>query len=173
MQLTRCESSTLSLADLVKSDASVESNKSKKSVTFASVRVREYNRIIGDHPDVKVGPPISIGWEYEEKPEQCLEEFEASKPETKRYLRLSSITRKNMLLNVYGFTEEEIRSSEKEVQKIRRKREQSISQGKTGAIVESAMQSARRRLRRTFSKDSLLKGITMSAGHMMPFSISA
>jgi hypothetical protein len=139
----------------------------KKSVSFDSVTVREYNRVIGDHPEVKVGPPVSLGWEYLQLPEQSLEEYHESKPE-RRSLRLSSITRKNLLLNVFGYSEEEIRAAEKEVQVIRKKREQSRKQGKAGIVVESAMQSARRRFRRSFSGD-VFQGFAAVSSHMMPF----
>jgi hypothetical protein len=141
----------------------------KKTVSFFSVTVRQYNRVIGDHPEVRVGPPVSLGWEYLQLPEQTLEEYQESKPE-RRSLRLSSITRKNLLLNVFGYSEEEIRAAEKEVQVIQKKREQSLKQGKASRVVESAMQSARRRFRRSFSGD-VFQGFAAASGHMMPFPV--
>ena len=39
--------------------------KKTKCVFFAFVQIREYQRILGDHPCVSSGPPISLGWEVE------------------------------------------------------------------------------------------------------------
>lgn len=40
-------------------------NKKSKGVFFAFVHVREHCRILGDHPSVSSGPPISLSWEIE------------------------------------------------------------------------------------------------------------
>ena len=40
-------------------------NKKSKGVFFAFVHVREHCRILGDHPSVSSGPPISLSWEVE------------------------------------------------------------------------------------------------------------
>ena len=141
------------------------------TISFGSVSVREYNQIIGDHPEVRVGPPISLGWEYTQRVALSLDEYEETRPPKKVILRLSSITRKNLLHNVFGYTEEEIRSAEKEVQKIRKKRDQTLKQGKTGRAVETVMQAARRKLRRTLSKDSFIQGFSAASGMMSPFPI--
>jgi len=36
--------------------------KMKRSVSFAQVRIREYERVMGDNPSVRAGPPLSLGW---------------------------------------------------------------------------------------------------------------
>ena len=36
-----------------------------KGVFFAFVQVREHSRILGDHPSVSFGPPITLSWEVE------------------------------------------------------------------------------------------------------------
>ena len=168
-QPSSCES-LAEVAKPVEDDADEVQRETK--IRFGSVIVREYNQVMGDHPEVKVGPPISLGWLYEERAALPLDDYEESRPK-KRLMKLTSITRKNLLLNVYGYSEEEIKSTEKEIQKIRRKREQSTHQGKAGRKIETAMQAARRRLRRTFSKDSFVQGFSAASGMMPPFAISA
>jgi hypothetical protein len=89
-------------------------------VTFGSVHVREFERIIGDHPDTKVGVPLSIGWAYYDRETAVsIEKYEADRIR-KVNLRMSSITRKNLLHHVFGIPEDELRAAEKEVQKIKR-----------------------------------------------------
>ena len=167
-----------SASSLVLHDAKVETLSSseerespRKSVSFQSVQVREFNRIVGDHPDVRVGPPISIGWDYTEQQARSIEDYETSKPAQKRNLRMSSITRKNLLANVFGIPEEEIRAAEKEVQRIKKQRESSNKQGKAGAKVEAAMQSAKRKIRRTFLRDSFMRGLSAASTNLMPLSV--
>ena len=139
----------------------------KKSVTFSFVQVREYNRVVGDHPDVRIGPPISLGWEYNIQLDQSVDDYEASRPDRrKRYLRLSSISRKNLLINVFGFTEHDIAVAEKEASKAHKQREQSNSQSKASRKVEGAVQSAGRRLRKSFSRG--LKGLTGASSLVTP-----
>ena len=135
----------------------------KKSVSFGTVSVREYNRIVGEHPETKVGPPIALGNEFIENPAIHIDEFENTKPESKRSLRMSSITRKNLLLNVWGYSEEEVRAAEKEVQKIRKQRELSSNQGAVVAVVDNAVSTTKRKFRRIFSGKNFVRGLSMAS----------
>lgn len=136
----------------------------KKSVSFGSIQRREFNRIVGDHPDVKVGPPVSFGWEYGELPSISIDDYESRRTSYKKILRMSSITRKNMLRTVFDVDEEEIRSAEKEVQRIRNSREKSAKQSEPIAVVESAVKRAGRKFR-----DGLIKSLSAS-GKMLTMS---
>jgi hypothetical protein len=143
----------------------------KKSVSFGSIQVREYNRVLGDNPDVQFGPPISLGWNFVQKDALPMNEYETNKPQRTRGLRMSSVTRRNLLTNVFGVPAEEIAAVEKEVKKIKKQRSQTNKQGTTGRAVESAMQSAKRRLRRAFSSENFLKSFANSSGGMIPMSV--
>jgi hypothetical protein len=147
------------------------SNTSKKSVSFGVIQVREYNRVLGDNPDVLFGPPISIGWDYVQKDALPMDEYETTKPQRKGALRMSSVTRRNMLLNVFEVPADEIRAVEREVKKIQKQRSQTNKQGTAGRAVESAMQSAKRRLRRTFSSEHILKSFALTSGGMIPMNV--
>jgi hypothetical protein len=48
----------------------------KKRVSFDYIHVREYERILGDHPDTKMGPPLSLGWKYMEQSRMDIGQYE-------------------------------------------------------------------------------------------------
>jgi hypothetical protein len=129
------------------------SNDDRRKVQFSVVEVREYDRMIGDHPDVREGPPMSISWKYEEREPMHLHDYELSRFSKGDY-HLSSSTRKLLLRDVVGISEEEIRNAEKEVQRIQAQRNMTARQGKAGERKEFVMESARRKLRRTFSREN-------------------
>ncbi|CAB9516920.1 expressed unknown protein [Seminavis robusta] len=156
------EEPLIKTVDVDEIDQALHSN--KKSVSFGSIQIREYNRVVGDHPDVQVGPPISIGWDFVEHESKSLDTYEADRPPRKFLRRLSSITRKNMLANVFGVPEEEIRAAEKEVQAIIKSRERTNKASKRG----SALKSATKKMKRVMLGESLMKGLAAAAGAMMP-----
>jgi hypothetical protein len=142
-----------------------------RQVRFGSIERREYNRMVGDHPDVRVGPPVTFSWEYGELPPMPIDAYESEKAErgSKGARKMSSITRKNMLRNVFEVSEEEILAAEKEVQKIRKQREQSSKQSETSAVVESSLRRAGRKMRKTLGKALF----AMAAVPASPYSVSS
>jgi hypothetical protein len=63
--ISSCESSG-SFSSLKSSSSSTSSN-SSGSVRFERVEIREYNIVVGDNPSCSSGPPISLGWQYDQK----------------------------------------------------------------------------------------------------------
>ena len=141
-------------------------------VQFGSVQVRHYERVVGDHPDTRIGVPLSLGWGYNEKEPVPIQRYEADRI-SKGNLRMSSISRKNLLHTVFGIPEEELRQAEKEVQQIRKGRVQSNKQGKLSAKTESAMKSFRRKIRKALSVEKIVEGIAMASSSMMVPTMSA
>jgi hypothetical protein len=88
-----------------------------RGVSWGPVHVREYERIIADATP-SVGVPIGLGWNSVQRPPVSIERWESDRIR-RTNLKLSSITRKNMMHNVFGFSEKELREAEKENQKIR------------------------------------------------------
>lgn len=148
-------------------DEVLQKKERERKISFGSVGVRTFNRIVGDHPDCKIGPPVSISWEYVEHDYVPLDEYEANH-KRRSNLRLTSITRKNLLRNVFEIPENEIRMAEKEVQRIIKRRDQTKKQGKTSEKAEMLTQSARRKLRRVFSKERIWKGVMESSTQFFP-----
>lgn len=95
-----------------------------RRVSFGNINVRKFDRIVGDHPWCKTGAPLSIGWEFQEIESIPIERYESERV-LKGKKRLSSITRKIILHNVYGFSLAEISAAEKQVQRVTGQRKQS------------------------------------------------
>ena len=136
-----------------------------KSVTFSTVQIRTYNRVVGDHPDCRVGPPVSIGWDYLEQDSQPLGQYENDRG-PRGLTRLTSLARKALLRNEFDIPEEEIRAAEKEVQLILRSRDKAKRQTKLAEKV-SAVKSARRKMKRLLLGETFMKGLAAAAGAMM------
>ena len=123
----------------------------RPQIHFTSVTIRTYDCTIGDNPACKDGTPVSLDWSFTQRDPISLSEYESSRPprRTRRQLAMSTITRRNLLVNHFGFSEKDVHKAERDVKIIRKKREQSkISSPGIGKM-------AKRMLKRTFSKEKL------------------
>lgn len=54
----------------------------RRSISFAQVHIREYERVLGDNPSVRSGPPLSIGWRHAPDPiSMTLDDYEEGRGE--------------------------------------------------------------------------------------------
>lgn len=85
------------------------SEKLGRGVSFGSIAIREYPRCLGDHPDTRNGPPLTIDWLYEDTGMISVEDYETSRPERrlKEQMLLPGYLRQSMLLET-GTTMKEI-----------------------------------------------------------------
>lgn len=143
----------------------VAATRGGEGVSFGNVHIREYERIVGDHPDTKVGVPLSIGWAYFERPSVSLDQYEGDRPLKRGNLRLTSISRKNLLHTVFGISEEEIRNAEQENQKIRKTQGRSKQRHRAASSLSSKPETALQGITRKVRKGSwkLLKGMAAAA----------
>lgn len=149
-------------------EASDSTFDSDRRVNFGAIHIREYERVVGDHPDTRIGVPLTIGWAFHEHEGVPLEKYETERVR-KGNLRMSSITRKNILHNVFGIPEEELREAEKEVQKIKKCRERTMKQSKISAKSESALKGFKQRVKKVLNAEAFIKGLSAvaSSGMMM------
>lgn len=133
--------------------------KQTRSVSFGPIHVRQYERIVGDHPGTKVGVPLAIGWAYnvdDEHPDGIsIELYEADRIH-KGKLRMTSLTRRNMMLNVFEIPEEEIRMAEKRSLKLQKQR---------AKLNKGANETRLKKLGKTIRKGgmSVLKGMSQTS----------
>ena len=128
------------------SEASQES-----CVSFGTVQVREYERIVGDHPCVSdEGPPLSLGWGYyDDGIETPIDDFEMTHgpyPYKQRgFQPLNGEARRIILQTFFDVSRSEIREAQKEVARTKKQRNESLqSRGKYGCRIQGVFQSAAR-----------------------------
>ena len=93
------------------------------SVSFNTVKVREYPIILGDNPSVSEGPPLSIDWHYEDVDEFEVEEYESTRPPRRvtNEMNIPAGIRSKILMRC-GFGLKEIAETVKKVQNAKRNR---------------------------------------------------
>merc|ERR1719410_1527405 len=142
-----------------KAETTSSNARERRSVSFGPIHVRQYERIVGDHPDTRVGVPLSIGWGYYEDDNYpdgvSIERYESDRIR-KGKMRMSSITRKNLLLNVFGLPEKEVLLAEKRSKKLRKERERGTKKS------ESTLKTFGKKLRK--GSLSLLKSYAQVGG---------
>ena len=156
-----------SLAGSVRSESSCQS-----TVSFGEIQIREFERIVGDHPDVSDrGPPLAIGWAYYQHDAVPLDEYECQlyspKREQRRQKRssddrspsrrrisnnlmvpLNGATRRIILQHGFNVPIQEILDMERQVEETKKQRVQTAKQSKLSERVQLAVESAGRKLRR-------------------------
>ncbi|KAG7353242.1 hypothetical protein IV203_009291 [Nitzschia inconspicua] len=119
-------------------------------VAFSNIQIRKYFMILGDNPSTPIGPPLSLGWEYEVLPTMNIMDFESFRLRSRRFqtnhLILSHYRRVEIVQRI-GYTQEEVAKVEKEMKKIQRQRKITMAFTPCGKI-ESAFQSIGRKWRR-------------------------
>jgi hypothetical protein len=135
-------------------------------VSFGGVQVREHEIVVGDNPEVLVGPPISLGWGYNQHRSMTLQEFiewkrsksplcelsdavgerrdsagTVGKERGGQALRLSSRSRRHILMDVFGYDVAAIRSAEKEVRAIQEQRWATVKQVRAAVSVDEPFRS--------------------------------
>jgi len=103
------------------------SPKHRRKVSFTNLEIRTYANTLGDHPDCKFGPPISIDWEHIKADKIPLEEYEAERSprRSRRQLQLPSYVRKRLLREQWGIPAEDLVEAAKEARRIQKLRQQS------------------------------------------------
>jgi hypothetical protein len=133
--------------------SSCSERRPRSSVAFGSIIIRSYSQTLGDNPSVSYGPPIQLDWDYEEHEPLKVDDYEDNRPprRTPRQMVLSFYHRKNILTWKYGVSEEELKSSKKQIKREKFRRNITIT-ALPIMHVEAALESAARKAKRVFGK---------------------
>ncbi|KAL3944036.1 MAG: hypothetical protein SGBAC_001904 [Bacillariaceae sp.] len=142
--------------------SSDENSSDSRRVSFGAIHVREHERVIGDHPETKIGVPLSLGWGYHDKESVAIEKYEDDRV-LKGNLRMSSITRKRILHTVYGIPEEEIRAAETEVRIISERNEKMKKKTEKKTKRSSAMKKVGNQFKKILNADAFIKGLAAAS----------
>ena len=126
-----------------------------KTVTFGSVVINEHPIIVGCHPSVSSGVPITIGWYAVSKTEMSLQKYEELRePErvSHRLLLKQHPSERYMLLQNLGFSRQELHRAEEAAKATRELREESFLDD-----VDSGDKQLRRRLNILYAHAQQLK----------------
>ena len=98
-------------------------DREKRNVSFDQIIIREYFIEIGDNPSCSGGPPVTIGWEYDEVGCMDLEEYEECRP-TRRFGRqmLLPLETRTQMIEESGISPSEVKSIIKDVDNDREQR---------------------------------------------------
>lgn len=130
-----------------------------KAVSFQGIEVRQYAITLGDHPNCRIGPPLTLGWEHISSTVSTVDVYEEERRRTrKRSIRrvlVSPADRNRLLRKGAGITSEQIDQACKEVQRISKQRKRTKSFRRWDPI-EECFESAKRKITRSFGrKDEL------------------
>lgn len=110
-------SSMESMCDAEESPSPKKRKGHKKSVSFNScLEVREHALTIGDHPFCKDSLPLSLAWEHADTEQFDLNNYEEQRSAYRRSgndMKLTFFERKNMLRNIAGMTESQMRAHQR------------------------------------------------------------
>jgi len=112
-------------------------------VRFSTLEIREYPMILGDHPEVSVGPPVTMDWEYQDSTFFSVEAFEAMKQDRDPKI---SAEKRNTISQKAGFTFLDIYEATEDAIRTKKNRLSSAKRGRH--LLEEQSEKLRRKMQR-------------------------
>jgi len=121
-----------------------------RNVIFAEIRIREYERSLGDNPSCSSGPPISLGWKYQECKTVSLDKFESFRPPRRSQFEMliPRAKRQDMLVKEWNTPPHQCARAIRENMKTKTQRRRTIETLGFEKF-DTALESARRKIIRT------------------------
>eukprot|EP00580_Thalassiosira_gravida_P014515 CAMPEP_0201681450 /NCGR_PEP_ID=MMETSP0494-20130426/51117_1 /ASSEMBLY_ACC=CAM_ASM_000839 /TAXON_ID=420259 /ORGANISM="Thalassiosira gravida, Strain GMp14c1" /LENGTH=628 /DNA_ID=CAMNT_0048165197 /DNA_START=276 /DNA_END=2162 /DNA_ORIENTATION=- len=125
---------------------------------FATVNIREHERVAGDNPCVTSGVPLSIGWGFYQHPPIDLDDYELNKGPSRDKIEMMvpASVRRSMLRDEFGVSVTEMNAAMKEVNITKRRRRHTVG-AETMEGWQEATQSVSRKLKRFIKRTSTVK----------------
>eukprot|EP00585_Thalassiosira_rotula_P012995 CAMPEP_0196130984 /NCGR_PEP_ID=MMETSP0910-20130528/1159_1 /TAXON_ID=49265 /ORGANISM="Thalassiosira rotula, Strain GSO102" /LENGTH=588 /DNA_ID=CAMNT_0041390379 /DNA_START=156 /DNA_END=1922 /DNA_ORIENTATION=- len=138
-----------------------EANKPKTKtwrLKFATVDIREHERVAGDNPCVSSGVPLSIGWGFYQHPPIDLDDYELNKEPSRDKIEMMvpASVRRSMLRDEFGVSISEMNAAMREVNITKRRRRHTVGAESMEGWQE-VMQSTRRKFKRFIKRTSTAK----------------
>ena len=123
----------------------------KRKVSFKDIHIREYFIELGDNPSCTRGPPLTIGWDFDDVGSVQLEEFEEYRPPRRvgGQMHIPFDARQEMLEQI-GYSPLDIRTAVQECNVARYNR-MKTAKSKSDKV-DAAVESANRKLKRLFTR---------------------
>uniref|UniRef100_A0A7S4QTM1 Uncharacterized protein n=1 Tax=Ditylum brightwellii TaxID=49249 RepID=A0A7S4QTM1_9STRA len=129
--------------------------KRKQSVSFGTIEVRAYERMVGDHPCVSTGAPITLGWKYNQHDGISVDKYERARGSARQLaqLRIPREVRIQILLEHANVSLRDVKEAELSALKARGEMRKSMKRARTPrkGQVDEMKENARRRLRQIMS----------------------
>jgi hypothetical protein len=114
-------------------------------VSFTTVEVRQYNRIVSDHPECTGGPPIGIGWEHTRGKMFDLSQWEDMRCELEKPAELKwDRAKREKILRAWGFGDKEFAAAVRALNKARAQRQTTVRNLGVQKMEETFEQASRK-----------------------------
>ena len=127
----------------------------QRNVSFAKVTVREYGQTLGDQPCAS-GPPVSLGWEFQDGFATDVEEYEASRQGLRRVgheMKMPPSVRVQKLLD-NGHTRHQINQSATSSRKAMHGRIHTANESEARHLAAKALESLGRKVKRAVRRNN-------------------
>lgn len=101
----------------------------ERHVVFHNVEIREYERVVSDHPAVTSGPAVGIGWSYEKYPTLQFDDYENNHPPRRKaeQLKMPSEARYAVLKEHCGETKKSLQKTTRDIEIAKRQRRNTVT----------------------------------------------
>ena len=127
-----------------------------RKVSFGSVHVRHYERIMSDNPSSTNGPSVGIGWEFVKKRPKEIDEFEKTRKGRRKSELMLSRAQREKIIKSLGYTDREIAAMVRESNKLRFQRRQTVNNLSAAKLEETLELAKRQVLKALFLKKKQL-----------------
>ena len=127
----------------------------RRQVHFQDIEIRRYPMILGDNPSCRIGPPVSLGWEFESLPTMTVDDYEVYRTTHPRkshlHLMILNYYQRTGIMERSGVDPKDVQTVERQVAKIQRQRQHTAWMAPLFRV-EDIARSAGRKLQRAMHR---------------------